>query len=457
MADSREGLWMSAKERDRLKVLHEVKQRHIRQKQAARELGLSVRWVRKLLVRLRRRGDGALRHGLRGRASNRKTPEAVKRRAVELYRQKKQAKLWHDYGPTLAAEELAEQHGIQVSRETLRQWLTEAKLWRRRRARIEQAHVWRARRARYGELVQWDTSEHDWLEGRGEELYLIAMIDDATSDLTARFVRHDSTEENLQQLRSYIEQHGRPVSVYTDKASLFQVTPRAIHHRDAPEQQLTQIGRALQELNIEWIAAHSPQAKGRIERAFQTTQDRLVKGLRQVGAKDLETANAYLEKVFLPLWNRRFRREPQLAGDAHRALLPGTNLHSVLSIRVSRTVAGDYTVRWGGAMFQVQREHISRGLRGARVQLERRLDGSRWMRWRNRFVPLEPCETRPRVIVVRRVKPRATPQRSAAEKARAKLRVHDSRRRLSEAYARLPNRPIWQAMKDSPLPLRELR
>lgn len=448
---------MSAKERDRLKVLHEVKQRHITQKQAAAELGLSVRWVRKLLVRLRRRGDGALRHGLRGRASNRKTPEAVKRRAVERYRQQKQAKLWHDYGPTLAAEELAEQHGIQVSRETLRQWLIEAKLWRRRRARIEQAHVWRARRARYGELVQWDTSEHDWLEGRGEKLYLIAMIDDATSDLTARFVRHDSTEENLQQLRSYIEQHGRPISVYTDKASLFQVTPRAIHHRDAPEQQRTQIGRALQELNIEWIAAHSPQAKGRIERAFQTTQDRLVKGLRQVGAKDLETANAYLEKVFLPLWNRRFRREPQLAGDAHLTLLPGTNLDSVLSIRVSRTVAGDYTVRWGGAMFQVQREHISRGLRGARVQLERRLDGSRWMRWRNRFVPLEPCETRPRVIVERRVKLRATPQRSAAEKARAKLRVLDSRRRLSEAYARLPNRPIWQAMKDSPLPPRELR
>src|SRR5215469_18069629 len=141
MTEFREGLWMSARERDRLKVLHEVKQRHITQKQAAAELGLSVRWVRKLLVRQRTRGDGALRHGLRGRASNRKMPEAVKRRAVELYRKKKQAKLWHDYGPTLAAEELGEQHGIQVSRETLRQWLMEAKLWRPRRARIEQAHV----------------------------------------------------------------------------------------------------------------------------------------------------------------------------------------------------------------------------------------------------------------------------------------------------------------------------
>ena len=147
-----------------------------------------------------------------------------------------------------------------MSRETLRQWLIEAKLWRVRRAGGEQAHVSRARRARYGELVQWDSSEHDWLEGRGEQLYRIGMIDDATSQGTAHFVRHDSTEENLRQLHRYIEQHGRPVSVYTDKASLFQIAPRAIPHRDAPPEQLSQIGRALKELNIGWIAAHSPQA-----------------------------------------------------------------------------------------------------------------------------------------------------------------------------------------------------
>jgi len=457
MAEAKEGLWMSAKERDRLKVLHEVRKRHITQKQAAAELGLSVRWVRKLLVRLRAGGDGGLRHGLRGRRSNRKTPEDVKRQAVEVYRAKKQAKLWHDYGPTLACEELAEQHGVKVSRETLRQWLIEAKLWRRRRARIERAHVWRVRRARYGELVQWDTSEHDWLEGRGEKLYLIAMIDDATSELTAGFVRHDSTEENLKQLRSYVVQHGRPVSVYTDKASLFQVTPHGIHHRDAPEQQATQIGRALKELNIEWIAAHSPQAKGRIERAFQTAQDRLVKGLRQAKAKDLETANAYLNQVFLGLWNRRFRREPQLAGDAHRALLAGTNLDSVLSIRASRTVNPDYTVRWNGASYRVEREQITRGMRGARVQLERRLDGSRWLRWRNRILALEPCEPRPALRVERRVKNRATPMRSAEEKARAQQRFLDARRQWRESYNQLRNRPIWQAMKDASLRTGELR
>lgn len=442
---------MSAKEWDRLKVLHEVKKRHITQKQAAAELGLSVRWVRTLLVRWRARGDSGLGHGLRGRPSNRKTPEAVKRRAVGLYREKKQAKLWHDYGPRLAAEELAEQHGIAISRESLRRWLIEAKLWRRRRARVERAHVWRARRARYGELVQWDTSEHDWLEGRNEKLYLIGMIDDATSQWTARFVRHDSTEENLRQLRHYIEQHGRPVSVYTDKASLFQIAPRAIHHRDAPDEQLSQIGRTLKELNIEWIAAHSPQAKGRIERAFQTAQDRLGKGLRQVGANDLDTANAYLQQVYIPVWNRRFQRQPQLGGDAHRPLLPGTNLDSVLSIRESRTVTPDYTVRWDGVIYRVQREQIAKGMRGARVQLERRLDGSRWMHWRNRMVALECCESRPRVQVERALKRRPIAERSAEEKARAKQRFLNGRRQWEENYQRLRNRPLWQALKDSPL------
>jgi transposase-like protein len=453
MAETGEGLWMSAKQRDRLKVLHEVKKRPITQKQAAAELGLSVRWVRELLLRLRAGGDAGLRHGLRGRRSNRRTSETVKQRAVELYRQKKQAKLWHDYGPTLAVEELAEQYGITISRETLRQWLIEAKLWRARRARVEQAHVWRARRARYGELVQWDTSEHDWLEGRGEKLYLIAMIDDATSRLTAGFVGHDSTEENLRQLGCYVKQHGRPVSVYTDKASLFQITPRASHHRDAPQQQLTQIGRALQELNIEWIAAHSPQAKGRIERAFQTAQDRLVKGLRQVGAKDLPTANAYLQQVFVPLWNRRFRREPQLAGDAHRTVLPETNLDSVLSIGQSRTVGQDHTVRWQGVIYRIERKQIQAAMRGARVQLERRLDGSTWMHWRKRVLALELCPAPSH----RRVEPpvprqRATAERSAEEKARARQRFLDARRRWRENYNHLPQRPLWQAIQDSPAP-----
>jgi hypothetical protein len=177
-----------------------------------------------------------------------------------------------------------------------------------------------------------------------------------------------------------------------------------------------------------------------------------VKGLRQVGAQDLETANAYLQQIYVPLWNRRFRCEPQLAGDAHRAVLPETNLDSVLSIRQSRTVCQDHTVRWEGVIYQVDRQQITAAMRGARVQLERRLDGSTWMHWRNRMLAVECCQPRPRVRIERPIKRPAPAVRSAQEKARARQRMLDTRRRLGESYAQLPNRPIWQAMKDFPLP-----
>jgi hypothetical protein len=248
------------------------------------------------------------------------------------------------------------------------------------------------------------------------------------------------------------------VAVYTDKASWFHATPQAIHHRDAPAQQLTQIGRALKELNIEWIAAHSPQAKGRIERSFQTAQDRLVKGLRQVRAKDLDPANQYLRQVYLPFCNRRFRRPPRLAGDAHRPVPRETNLDSVLSIRRSRTLDQDHTIRWEGVIYRLDRKQIARGMRGARVQVEQPLGGNLWLHWRTQILPLERCEAKARQPGESPVRiTRAAPIRSAAEKARAKQRLLDARRRLSEAYTHLPNRPIWQAMRDSSLRAGELR
>src|SRR5690348_13002709 len=198
-------------------------------------------------------------------------------------------------------------------------------LWRARGQKVEKVHQWRPRRSRFGELVQWDTSEHEWLEGRGEKLYLIAMVDDATSRLCARFVRHDSTEENMKLLWSYLEKYGRPVAFYTDKASLFQTAEK--RKRDEPgvekdpvEMPPTQIGRALRELDITWIAAHSPQAKGRVERNFATAQDRLVKGMRVAGVKTIEEANRYLAEDYLVWWERELTVEPASADDAHRPL-----------------------------------------------------------------------------------------------------------------------------------------
>jgi len=297
---------MSQEERDRLHWLKLARDGKITQQQAAERMRVTSRWVRKLLRKLKRKGDRAVVHGLRNRPSNQRIAEAVRRRATELVRTE-----YRDFGPTLAAEYLSESHAIQVSKETLRKWMIEAKLWRPKRAKITEVHVWRPRRECFGELVQWDTSEHGWLEGRGAKLYLVAMIDDASSRALARFVEHDTAAENMRLLWGWLERFGRMLECYTDKASLFQVN-RPLHYNKHLEEAppLTQIGRALRELGIGWIAAHSAPAKGRIERFFGTAQDRLVKGLRKAGAGTLEAANDYLGRVYLPMWNQRFVVEP---------------------------------------------------------------------------------------------------------------------------------------------------
>lgn len=259
---------------------------------------MSERGFRKLLKRFRAKRDGAVVRGLRGRRSNRRVPEAVARRVVEKVRSE-----YRDFGPTLAAEYVERDLQIPLSRETLRQLLVRAGIWKPKPRRVRQVHVWRIRRSGRGELVQWDTSVHAWLEQRGpEKMYLVALIDDATSHLFARFVPADSTEHHMRVLWAYLERYGRPQSVYTDKAGLFQPTLAPGWRSEEPGPRTeTQMGRAFRELGIEWIAAHSPQAKGRIERCFQTLQDRLVKGLRKAGAGSLEQANRYLEAEFLPL------------------------------------------------------------------------------------------------------------------------------------------------------------
>jgi len=445
MAERQQELRMSQKDRERLKVLHAVRQRHITQEQAGKELGITARWVRELLGRMKVRGDRAVVHGLRGKRSNRRLPEAVKARAVKLFAQKQQARQWHDYGPTLAAEELAEEHGLKVGKETLRKWLREAGLWKARRARVERIHQWRRRRARWGELLQWDTSTHDWLEGRGPRLYLIAMIDDATSRATACFVEHDSTAENLRILGSYVQAHGRPLAVYTVKASLFQTAPRGVHHRQAPAQQPTQIGRALAELDIEWIAAHSPQAKGRVERFFGTAQDRLVKGLRKVGVCNLEQANRYLQQVYLPLWNGRFSCAAEQAGDAHRALDHKVELDSVLSQVEVRSIAQDYTVRWNGVTYQMRRADIGGGMRGRSVEIEQRLDQTLWMRWKQRRLPLASCTTEKKPNYRAAWTPPLAVQKPDA--AQRLLRIQQNRIRYNEACKQVQERPLWQALR----------
>lgn len=390
---------MTQRDRDRLVALKKARKGLITQRQAAEEIGQTERHVRRLLRRLKGKGDGALVHALRGRQSNRKLDEETKRKALEILGRD----VYRDFGPTLAAEYLASKHAVHAGRETVRSWMVESKLWHASRQRIDKIHPWRQRRSRVGELVQWDTSEHAWLEDRGPKLYLISMIDDASSRIHARFVLHDSTEENMRLVWSYVERHGRPVSYYTDKAALFQTAPKTARYatdlaRDERDPlPPTQIGRALRELDIVWIGAHSPQAKGRVERSFQTAQDRLVKGLRVAGAKTLEQANAYLEAEFIVWWNNTLAVAPASSEDAHRPLGKAHSLAASLSYVETRQVSNGYTIQVDRQTWQIARDGIRAGLRGADVRVEMRLDGSMAVRFRESYLAVSQCQPRPKV------------------------------------------------------------
>lgn len=369
-------------DRDRLTQLRAVLNGDVRVGQAARRLKLSARQVRRLVKQVRQKGDRGVIHGLRGRVSNRRIGIEVRTRALKLLSRP----VYRGFGPTLAAEHLA-RVGIQISRETMRHWMSEAGLWRTRRQQIERIHTWRERRAALGELVLMDSSEHDWLEGRGPKLSLIAMIDDASDKMLARFVEHDTSQENLRTLKCWLERYGRPLALYTDRHSIFVTIRTKDQERLERPTPATSFAQALEELRIEWIAAYSPQAKGRIERLFETLQDRLVKELRVAGIRSADQANRFLEEAFLPHYHERFTHLPREAKDAHRSI-KGIDLESVLSLRDTRLVTADYTVSLEGRRFGVPREKIVPGLRRAVVVVETRLDGSRWLRHRNHRLPL---------------------------------------------------------------------
>ncbi|MGA2120142.1 MAG: ISNCY family transposase [Bryobacteraceae bacterium] len=372
---------MTQTDRDRLVALKKAKKKLITQKQAAEEIGVTERQVRRLLRKLRWKGDGAV-----------KLPAETEQRAIRVLSDPQ----YRGFGPTLAAEYLDKLHQITVSKETLRRWMGEAGLWKAGHRQVGEVHPWRPRRSRWGELVQWDTSTHEWLEGRGERIYVISMIDDATSRLFARFVRHDSSEENRRLLGSYLERFGRPLAFYTDKAGMFQVAVKSKRQeqregRDRPQMAPTQIERALGELNVVWIAAHSPQAKGRVERQFLTAQDRLVKGLRVAAARTIEEANAYLEKEYLPWWNRTLTVAPAELADAHRPLGKEHDLAAILSHVEQRQVTNDYTVRYDGKVYQIDRRDIQVGMRRAWVRVEQRLDGSVAVQFQGRYARVRRC------------------------------------------------------------------
>jgi hypothetical protein len=364
---------MSQKERDALRVMRSVLEGQRTQAEAARLLRRSVRQVRRLQRRLEAEGDRAVVHGLRGRPSNHRADPEVRRQVLRAYRQR-----YPGFGPTLASEKLAAD-GLAVGAETLRRWLLAAGLWERKRRR-DPHRSRRPRRGCFGELVQMDASIHDWLEGRGASVVLIAMIDDATSRIAARFYPAGTVEAHLDLLGAWLRAYGRPAAVYTDRHSIFEPQDKG---RALPDG-VTQFGRALGELDVALIRAHSPQAKGRVERLFGTLQDRWVKEMRLSGVRTIDQANALLSRL-VPEHNRRFARAARRPADAHRRLGPGHRLEAILSVQAERVVSNDYVVRFESRHYQLLKP-VYAGERGGRVVIERRLDGTLWMRFRGHYL-----------------------------------------------------------------------
>jgi len=373
-------LAMSRREVMRLHLLHQALERKLTQREAARLMDLSDRQVRRLLQRVRREGDGGICHRARGQASNRRLAPAVKARVLALFRTR-----YRDFNLVHATEKLAERHGLRVHAETLRLWVRAARLpYKRRKARPHRC--WRERKAHRGELVQFDGSHHDWFEGRGPRCVFLGAIDDATNTVLGQFYEYEGTWPAMDCLKRYIRRYGIPQAIYLDKHTTYKSpAPPTLEEQLRDAAPLSHVGKSLAALGITVIHAHSPQAKGRVERLFQTLQDRLVRELRLHGIQSVAAANAFL-RHYLPAHNRRFCQPPASPADLHRPAPPSRTLDRIFCIRTPRTVRPDFTVAHAGKRYQ-----IDRPTRAKQVTVEEWLDGTRQLVYRGqplRYHPL---------------------------------------------------------------------
>lgn len=387
---------MSTKELRRVHIIRQVLEKRITQREAGTMLRLTDRQIRRLLGRVKEEGDQGLVHRGRGKPSNRRIAASVKAKMLRLYEMR-----YGDFGPTLAAEKLAERHGLSVSDETLRCWLhTKGVTHFRRRKRPHRA--WRARKAHVGELVQLDGSHHDWFEGRGPRGVLMAYIDDASSRVFARFYEYEGTIPAMDSFQRYVTRYGIPLAVYADKHTTYRSPAEPTTDEElAGVEPASQFGRALRELGVELIAAHSPQAKGRVERLFQTLQDRLIKEMRLARVATLEEANQFLER-YLPHYNRRFAVPPVQAADLHRPAPSARELARRLCIKASRCLRKDFTIVHEGQLYQI---HDT--VRAAHVLVEHRLDGTLRLTHHGRSLGFHAIAGRPVSVVEATPRPRA--------------------------------------------------
>jgi transposase len=341
----KEELRMSIKEADRLGVMKLVSRKCLTIAKAAEQLGVSLRQAKRIRKRYKREGAQGLISRRIGQPNINKTAESLRSKAVGLIRKK-----YPDFGPTLAGEKLIERHHIKFSSETLRKWMIEEGIWISKRKKEKKVYQRRARRSRFGELLQGDGSPHDWFEGRGEKCCLIHFIDDATNDITAgKFVPTEGTEGYLECLKEHLEKHGRPLGLYVDKHTIFKVSKEELKKGIG----ITHFGKVLKDLDIELICAHSPQAKGRIERSNGVLQDRLIKEMRLEKINTIEQANAFLPG-FLKKYNNRFRKEAANPANAHRAMRKQDNLERIFSREDRRRLSKDLTFQHHGNLYLIE-------------------------------------------------------------------------------------------------------
>jgi transposase len=343
---------MSSLELRRVEVLARVKSKQLKLKDAAALLGVSYRQAKRLWKRYRCGGAQAVKHGNAGRRSNRAKPEKFRRQVLRLVRQKYSGAVGERFGPTLAAEHLAQEDGLEIDAETLRRWMLGEGLWSRTRKRKPYLQR-RERRAHFGELVQMDGSFHEWVEKRGPRACLMNMVDDATGTTLAAFSGEETTWAAARILQMWIERYGVPRALYTDWKNVYKrkPTPKEELEGTVP---VSQFGRMCARLGIEIIAAGSPQAKGRVERNHGTHQDRLVKKLRVKGISDYEHANEYLD-AYLAEHNARFAKPAAEAADYHGRKPTAGQLGRILRLEYKRTVSNDWVIRHHGRWFQLER------------------------------------------------------------------------------------------------------
>ena len=351
---------MSKEEMDRLEMMKQLQEKRISQRSTAKELGVSVRHVKRLLRAYRQEGPPGLVSKQRGRPSHHQMDPKTVRRALDLLKGR-----YRGFGPTLAHEKLVEKEGLELSLGSLRKIMIEEELWKAKKARKVEAYQMRERRSCFGELVQIDGSVYDWFEGRAPKCTLLVFIDDATGKLVQLlFVESESFFSYCRAAEGYFTRCGKPGAFYSDKHGIFRVNQPTSGSTDA----LTQFGRAMQELHVQIICANTPQAKGRVERANQTLQDRLPKELRLRGISDWEAGNAFLPE-YIDDFNSRFAVQPKSSYNAHRPLSKSENLPQIFTWQESRILSKNLTLQFRKVVYQIQVERPSYTLRKAPVTI----------------------------------------------------------------------------------------